>query len=341
MPRRLRLLDFRKSRGPQAVGLCQSDLAGAASIVNAAQTRLVLAREAGDAGWWGSWARMVFQVSQGQPTITTPREVARLERIDICNRPIKIQNEFYEFLDYGVGLQPRAVCNFLETYERGVFPTFIDLTPGSIVRAYLTDVDDTDTRVLIQGTDANGNTIYTADGLTTVTGVFLSLISPFVDSPLTLNSITGIQKDVTVGPVQFYEVNPTTGAQTLILTMEPSETVAAYRRYFVNGLPTQCCCGPTAPQVTAIAKLDLIPVAYDPDYLLIQNLEALILECQALADSEKESADALQRAAVRHQQAIRLLQGELVHFMGKERPAITFKPFGSASLERRAIGTLT
>src|SRR5207245_917178 len=116
--------DFRTSRAPATVGLCQADLAGCAQIVNAAQARLVLAKEAGDTGWWGSWAKMVFAVSTPNTTITTPREVARLERMAVCQHPVKIQNEFYEFLDFSRGLEPKAACNYLETYERGVFPTF-------------------------------------------------------------------------------------------------------------------------------------------------------------------------------------------------------------------------
>lgn len=292
-------------------------------------------------GWWGSWGRFVFNVSAPNSTITTPRQIARLGRMDVCNHPVKIQNEFFEFLDFSRGLEPKVVCNNLETYERGVFPTFSDIVPGNkIVRAFITDLDDVGRRVLYQGTDQNGNTIFSADGLTNVLGIFVSLASPFVDSPMQITALTGIQKDKTVAPVQFFEVDQTNGNQRLIVTMEPSETVAAYRRYFVNGVPSVCRNG-TAPQVTALAKLELIPVTVDPDYLLIQNIEALILECQAIRHSKMDSAEAKQQAQVEHRDAIRLLQGELVHYEGKDRPAINFRPFGTARLSHRAIGQLT
>jgi hypothetical protein len=172
-----------------------------------------------------------------------------------------------------------------------------------------------------------------------VLGIFVVLGSPFVDSPMQITGLTGIQKDVTKAPVQFFEIDVTNGNQRLILTMEPTETVAAYRRYFVNGVPSVCCNG-TAPQVTALAKLELIPVVGDTDYLLIQNIEALIAECQSIRYSEMDSADAMQKSGERHLAAIRLLQGELVHYEGKDRPAISFKPFGSARLEHRRVGTL-
>lgn len=341
MPRRARLIDFRTSSGPQKLGLCQSDLPGIATYVNEAQARLVLSREAGDTGWWGSWARMVFNVSQTAPSITTPREVARLERMTVCNRPVNIQNEFYEFLDFGIGIQPRPFCNYLETYERGVFPTFTDLIPGNkIIRVFLTSVDDVSRRVMVQGTDQNDNTIYTQDGLTNVQGVFVSLASPFADTPMIINSISGIQKDVTVGPVKFFEVD-SAGNQRLLLTMEPSETVAAYRRYFVNGVPATCCNTGAPPQVIAMAKLELMPVTVDTDYLLIQNIQALIHETQSMRFDEMDSDGASKKSAEHHRAAIRMLQGELVHYEGKDRPAIEFKPFGSAFLERQRIGTLT
>jgi len=340
MPRRARLIDFRTSDGPENIGLCQGDKDGCARAVNAAQTRLVLAREAGDTGWWGSWARIVFNVATPNTTITTPRSVARLERLDVCKHPVKIQNEFYEFLDFSRGLEPKTVCNNLETYERGTFPTFSDIVPrNKVVRAFITTADDIGRRVLYQGTDQNALTIYSTDGLSKILGIFVVLASPFVDSPMEITALTGIQKDVTTGPVQFFEVDVTTGNQRLILTMEPSETVAAYRRYFVNGIPSICCDG-CAPQVVALAKLELIPVKEDTDYLLIQNIEALILECQAIRHSKMDSDAAKQQSAVEHRDAIRLLQGELVHYEGKDRPAIVYKPFGSARLEHRRIGSL-
>lgn len=348
---RNRLIDFRLSRGPQSIGLCASDVDGCAQQVNAATQRLLLARESGDTGWWGTWARMAFNVDKDDPFITLPREVARLINMDICKEPVFIQNEFYEFLQYGVGLQGTTVppgcqnrCIPFETYDRGTFPTFSDIAGGSLLRIYSTDDRDIGRRVLVQGLDTNDNPIISLDGVDDVLGTYLVLSSPasFVDSP-PLNKITGIQKDLTAGPVRFYEVD-TQGDQTLILTMEPSEQVAGYRRYFLSGLPRNCC-NPTGDstivQVTAMAKLEFVPVRVDSDYLLIGNIEALIAECESIRYSTMDDMRAKQMSQERHVQAIRLLQGELVHQLGKERPAINFAPFGNATLNRQMIGKLT
>lgn len=349
---RNRLIDFRLSRGPQSIGLCQSDILGCAQNVNAATQRLLLARESGDTGWWGTWAKMVFNVNKDDPFITLPREVARLINVDLCRGPVAVQNEFYEFLQFGIGLQePRGAtgqcrnthCIIPEAFDRGSFPTFIDLDENRILRVYITDNRDIGSRVLVQGTDTSDNPIISLDGTSDVLGVFLDLTTPFTDSPA-LNSLIGIQKDVTAGPVRFYQVNPDTSEEELILTMEPSEQVASYRRYFLAGLPRNCCGPPTdltTVQITAMAKLEFVPVRVDTDYLLIGNIEALIAECESIRYSSMDSPGAKSMAQERHAQAIRLLQGELVHQLGKERPAINFAPFGSAHLRSQLIGRLT
>ena len=349
----LRLKDVRQSRIPEAIGACASDNGKLLEIVNEAQQRLVFA--GGETGWWGSWAKMVFNVAgMTDPYITLPYNVARLINLDVCRRPVRIQNEFYEFLEAGIGLQPptncngntRHDCNVLETYDRGMFPTFSDIVPpNKRLRFYITDAADIGRRALVQGTDQNGTTIYSLDGVDEVTGIYVSFTQPFVDTPFDITTLTGLQKDFTVGQVKVFEVDTVTGVSRLILTMEPSEEVAGYRRYFLNGLPVNCC-GTTPPapqttQVTAMAKLALIPVAVDPDYFVIQNLAALKEECQAVRFSEMDDSTSAGQSELHHRKAIKLLNGELIHHLGKERPAINFAPFGTAKLSYQRIGSLT
>lgn len=351
---RLRLIDFREDDAVTTIGICQGDIASAAQVVNQAQERLVYAKEAGDTGWWGSWARTVFNVSRTGPFITLPREIARFIAMDVCNRPVSIENEFYEFLEFGNGLQPGRNCctslngnncQQLKTYDRGTVPTFVDLTPpGKTVQVVMTNAADAGQRVLIQGQDKNGDTIITEDGINQVQGIYVVLAFPFVQAPLEISKITGIQKDVTIGPVKIYEVDLATAATTLLLTMEPSEKVASYRRYFVNGLPLNCCNTfplPTTVQITGMAKLELVPVKVDTDYLLIQSIQALAEECQSIRFSKMDSLTGAQQAKLHHQDAIGLLNGQLTHYLGVSRPAVQEHPFGSARLRRQAIGSMT
>jgi hypothetical protein len=341
------------SRGPGLIGLCQADTAGVFSALNTAQRNLLLCKEAGDEGWYGTWAEMLFAVSRTGPYLTTPREVARLEQVTVCDRAVRVQNQFYEYLDFGNGRLPKRGINGrsrwpgLQVYSRNSVPLFTDPpTTPFIVQVFPTDPADVDAaaRVLLQGLDLNSNTVYSQNSGFQVTGQYVVLESPFVAAPMQFKFLNGIQKDITVGPIQIFAVDPTTGVSTLILTMEPSEQTASYRRYYFHGLPRDCCGGrtpdPASVTVTAIAKLDLIPVAVDQDYCLLQNLEALISEAQAVRYSEIDNPSSKAMAASHHRDAVALLNGELTHVYGKDRPAVNFKPFGSASFNRITRGMI-
>jgi hypothetical protein len=348
MAQRLRLYDCRNSRLPTVVGICQADIPGIARYVNTAQRRLIYAREAGNDGWWGTWAEIAFTVSQSDPYITAPRSIARIMYANWCDRYVPVQNQFFEYLTFGNGRLPKRFVNqcagIQQMYSRNNAVTFVDLSsPPQLLRTRITEATDVGKRILFSGTDNNSAVIYTQDGLNRAQGVFQAFDQPFATTTYQFNTITAIQKDVTDGEVQIYQVDPSTGDEVLLLTMEPSEQTASYRRYFLDNLPRSCCPPSNVAgtvSVTAICKLDLIPVVYDTDYLLLQNLEAIIEECSSVRYSEIDSPNAKGMAQERHIQAIRLLNGELNHFLGSEQPAIGFKPFGSAALKRQRVGTM-
>lgn len=358
---RLRLLDLQTSRLPNIIGVCATDVASFADLANSAQERLLTCREAGETGWYGGYAEMLFTVNQDEPYLTLPRGVARLIKINACDRPMRIRNQFYEYLDFGDGRWPKLNCNDTtavcctgsqEAFRRNTVPTHDDLTvPGYGLRIYLSEADDVGKRVLVSCEDANGLKVTTEDDGAIVDGCFVTLASPFTDlelpgtgTPLEISAITGIQKDKTKGLVSIYEVNLTTSATNLILQMEPGERIAAYTRYYFNELPAGCCLVPGSTedvQVYAMVKLDLIPVAVSTDYLLIQSREAMISEMQAIRLGDMDSIDAKKQARDLHTQAIRYLQGQLVHYEGKEHVAVRFSPFGGARLSNQRIGYIT
>ena len=346
---RLRLYDCRVSRLPSVIGKCADDIASISDIVNSAQRRLLMCKEACDEGWWGTWAEIVFNVSRSTPYITLPREIARLEWINVCNEPVSLENQFYEYLNFGNGRMPKtAVCanapRITTSYTRNNAVTFLEMENApQFISAYMTDDRDIGKRVLIQGIDINSNTIYSTSTIGQVQGEFLNLtLNPAPMTSVPLLQLTGIQKDRTFGIVRIYQHDPTTGEEVLLLTMQPSETTAMYRRYYLDGLPANCCGTPETSdvQVTAIAKLDLIPASVDTDYLLIQNLEAIIEECASIRYSEMDSPTAKAMSQERHRLAIGFLNGELNHYIGKDSVAVGFAPFGSARLNRQKIGRL-
>lgn len=346
---RTRVLDFRLSRAPESLGNCRGDLPRLCGIINEATERLMKA--GGETGFWGTWQRMIFNVAPAHPYVTLPRTVARLINLATCNRPSSIQNEFFEFLEHGVGVQPsqcNQLCNFREALDRGNFPTMLDLDNASnekLLRLYLTEQRDVGKRVLIQAIDKNGTTIRSLDNGVDILGQYVTLQSPFTDFEIhlganPLSKITGLQKDVTVGDVRIHEVDTVTAESRALTILEPSETTACYRRYYLNGLPAYCCSGQTTVQITAMAKLEFIPVSVDQDYLLISNIPALKNACESVRYSEMDNPQAQAMAISKWKMAIKTLNQELTHYLGREKIAVNFAPFGSDRLERVGIGMI-
>ena len=296
-----------------------------------------------DEGWWGGWVTMnlTATISNAAAYVVTPREIARLIVMSVCQHPVNIRNGFYEYLQFGRGLQPKTckvgTCGSLfQAYERDNAVTFSPLLPTpQTIRMYPTDNRDSGLRVLLQGKDQNGQTILTTDPGTgtSASGEYVTLIAPFVNSVNTFSSISGIQKDQTYGPVQFFQVDPTTGVETVLSTMDPNEGSANYRRYLVNGIPQQnlCCVTPGQPlQIAAQGRLDFIPVENETDYLTIPCVPALIEEAMSVRYSRMDSSNAAQLSTLHHNRALALLFGQLDLMLGKVNTAILMPTFGSA-----------
>jgi hypothetical protein len=345
---RPRLYDFRISGGPEAIGLCNTDTLSISAAVNEAQERLMNDPLAPDEGFWGSWVRMAFNLTQANPYFITPREVARVILLDVCKHPVRIHNGFFEFMEFGRGFQPGGCCNrpgagcqSLAAYERETVVTAFPLaaTPQTI-RVYPADPRDKGLVVLPQGKDANAKDVLFIDPVSAQSGRGESIVLdvPFADSANLFSSLDGFQKNKTFGEVQIFQVDPATGAESPLVVMQPGEMVAQYRKYFVNGLPTHCCNTPGGViQVMAQCKLDFIPAASDVDYLMIQSVPALIDECMAVRLGRMESTAAQTLSGTKHASALRLLFGQLDNVLGKERPAITRSIFGSQPLRRQPV----
>lgn len=301
-----------------------------------------------DEGWWGGWVtlNLTASIANNSAWVVTPREIARLIVMAICQRPVNIRNGFYEYLAFGAGLQPKNCpggwCDSpFQTYERDNAVTFAPLLPApQFIRVYPTDTRDASLRVLLQGLDANKQVILTTDPGTGLPapGEYLPIAFPFATSANTFSKITGIQKDQTYGPLQFFQVDAVTGAESPLSTMDPNESSASYRRYQVAGISNQniCCVGPGQPiQITAQGKLDFIPVQNETDYLTIPNVPALIEEAQSIRFSKMENGAT--QSAFHHARALALLNGQLDHFLGKVNTAVSVPIFGSAKLTRQPV----
>lgn len=350
---RLRLYDLRLSRLPKLIGACANDLPRIADFANAVEQRLLYCKEAGDEGWYGTWAEMAFSISRTNPYLTLPRQVARMELTTVCERPVELQNQFYEYRQFGNGRLPKTwlkSCRqpLIQGYQRNPVPTKVDLpNPPQWIACYLTDIADRGMRVFVEGIDsATGEPVYSYTSQNRVGGAYVTLDAPYAwannDSgdKIPFSSITGLQKDITEGAVQVFAIDPTTGNQTLLTTLEPSEEVASYRRYYFDQLPLSCCGNSgnaTTLGITAIVKLEPIPAMIDTDYMILQCKEAFIEEGMAIRYRSADTTAAKQMGADCHQSAVRFLNGELRHYLGQDSPAVNFRPFGSADLNKRRV----
>lgn len=371
---RIRLYDAQLSELPSILGLTQGNVPAIARAVNRAQERLLYSEEANEEGWIGGWAEMAFSVSKKNPYITCPRGVARLEAIDICGRAVPLRNQFAEYMQFGDGRMPRQGrwLRRRELWNCGGFTrnhacTMQDITnPPQYIQVFAVNPADVIPnpqtnaipRVFLQGLDQNGRIVTSMDNGRVVQGEFVTLAEPYVMSVNQYSCLTGVQKDCTQGEVQIFQSDPQWGIAEILSTMEPTETTGWYRRYFLNGIPRGCCPAfrpiqvnqtttPTCPcpyeekewvMVTALAKLDLIPVAAPTDYLLIQSIEAIIAECQAIRFSKMDDPAMQTKEAAYHAKAIKILRGQGYHEEGKNTPAVLFKPFGNAGLNRLHLG---
>jgi hypothetical protein len=323
------------------------------AYANEAEQRLIEDPLSPEDGWYGSEVRMAFTVSQASPTIVTPQNVARIMAMDVCKFPVRISNQWYEYLEFGPGFQPKG-CTYangsaanpfcqgpLQAYERETVTTFSPLLGDSYIRAYMADPADVGRTALIQGKDANGQTVRFLDALAGVSGLGETILfsQPFTDTTNIFSADVAVQKQKTFGEIQFFQVDATTGQETSLLVMGPSETTASFRKYFLNGLPALCCGVPqgTPVQVLALCKLEFVPLTCDSDYLNLQSVPALIDACQWIRMSRMDVPGAQQLAEAKHQSALRLLYGKLQHYMGNVNPAIQRSIFGSNRMIRQPL----
>lgn len=342
---RARLSDLSQSRLPQVLGECAGNLPAIASYVNEATQRLLY--QFAETGFWGAWAKVVFNVPRATPYLTLPSIFARAVNIAECRSPVRLSNEWYEFLEDGIGLQSRCAnaCNVPGVYDRGMFSTAYDLTAtNQLLRIYYTDERDIGKRVLVSGAlDQNGNGIYSQDGTSKVNGFWLTLENPFTTTAYIVTGFTAIAKDVTYGDVLLKQVDADTGAEVLLARYTPQETNPQYRRYLVSSGMCGCCCSnpndSTQIQVTAMCKYEYRPVSQPSDFLLCANIPALKLACESIRHSEMDNPAAQQMSLLKWSQATKALNDELQHQLG-DAPAITVSVGYARGLRADLVGSV-
>jgi hypothetical protein len=273
--------------------------------------------------WIGTTPKYTINVTS--QLLSLPPQLATIEKVAVCQWPVKLRNQWAEFNDQGWGVSNDPATPTCTSYcssqvlARGSSPLFQDiLAPGFKIRAQCDVIDDVGVAVLYLGYDLNGNWVRTKVAGVWQDGETITLSqSPGTLSATVFSKITDIQKPLTAGQIWEYQIDGLTNP--IIGHHQFWETRPSYPRYLIPTIPG------SATQVDLIGKVAFYPVVNPTDYLIISNLEALRLACMSVRlEEEYNFAQAAicmdggkdPKTGVLVTGAIGLLQAELQHYLG-------------------------
>lgn len=296
--------------------------------------------------YWGTYASFRMCVNNG--CVTLPRQIACVESAAVCGVPLTMRDQWYEYLESGAGLV-EGRCGLWgnrglwgEAIMRGRSPTFSDITElGSQVKLVCDVAADVGQVVIVTGWDSNGNTVRTMQGGVWANGEAITLAQGA--GTISTTVFARIQDilfpQAMNGQSWLYEHS--TSGDRLIGQYEYNNTRPSFARYQFPSLTPQTCTGPACsgqcvtngqaqPQLTIpcdyptnfrldiMGKLEHTPVSLDNDYLILGNLNAMLVMMQGVQKSIEEPNAIVknQILGAAQQAATMLLDQELTHYRG-------------------------
>lgn len=294
-----------------AANLCSDDTR-VISYLNRAVRRLLSKGK-----WVGTYARV--RICASDNTITWPRKVQTLEAVAISKIPTKVRNEWFEFLETGLGIRQGSDTNGLQLLDRGEVVIFNDITENSsgYVRVYCDVTESSGKYITLLGNDENGNRVRTQVSGTWIDGERIAIPTVVGTPTVSTKRFTTIEKVIksaTNGVIRLYEYNGTSNVQALAY-YDPDETLPTYRRSYIPALENvhsdlnNC----DDASIEAMAKLRFYKVANENDFLLIGNVEALEAEVRALQHFDNKN---FEEGYKNEAYAVKLLNEELESYQG-------------------------
>lgn len=243
--------------------------------------------------WPGSIQPMYLCLNRG--CVVWPREVGQIRRLNLCNQQVHVENQWYQYLPWD-GKRWDGSCgswsgtsygswagSSLTAVGQGRSPVFQDvLGDGRTIRAYPESSLDIGKTLTLFGTDNGNQPLVTKgtgawnDGITTTLALPYSTFT-VLGSQVNVRAINRIRKDVTKARVRLYAWNAATSVLEDIGIYAGSETNPSFLRQSFNA---GCCSGSNG--VLALVKLAYVPIVTDQDLVLIDNIDAIKLMCQAI-----------------------------------------------------------
>tara|TARA_B110000438_G_C15812320_1_gene650226 strand:+ start:92 stop:1108 length:1017 start_codon:yes stop_codon:yes gene_type:complete len=288
------------------------------NYINEAQERLHYMGK-----WPDTYAR--YSVKNSNGTITWPRQLETIETVAIDNNPAVVRNEWFEFLESGVGLIDSTGLDSYTLIDRGTAACFSDIdttAPDKKLRVYYNSADNGKS-ITLQGYQETGIWIRTTSGGKRVDGEVVTFdtssdtadastvtnATHYVDTTSKFSVLSAVQRDATTYNTWLYEIESTgTVTARLIAEYDPSETRPTYRRSLVAGLPDE-----STQTVTVVGKLRFTPAVNDADWMFI-NYEAAVKEM--VMSIRKAENNLVQEAEAYELRALRLMDQQLAHYLG-------------------------
>lgn len=321
--RQLTLSEVRAVVAP-SINLCSTD-ERVVSYINRAQERMMA-----EGDWLGTWA--LYRICVNSSCLSWPRPIERITMLNICDQPVPVRNQWYEFIENGPGYtKADNTCAPWQGIDQNQSPLFSDITStAKKVKVYADYTEAVGAKILLKGFDANYNWIQTTYNGSLIEGEYVTISASTPAVSTKYFAPPGPQiviKPVTNGPVRLYSYDDTVSpvAQAPIAVYEGGETNPIYRRTKIPNLARTSDDECLTRTVTALVKLRHIDVVSDNDTLTIQSREAFRLACQSIRQEENgfmESSlsymygfpDPVTRR--RKGGAIGVLQSELDNYLG-------------------------
>lgn len=184
-------------------------------------------------GEFEGWKGWLDICTNGGTCVTLPREVETVLAVNIGGKPTLGKSLLFNFHLNGPG-DCTEDCNWEWQDQGGWHSTYRDLLIPAKLVAYTSTTADNNKSVIVHGFDSAGHKLRRQvsgvwrDGYAVPT--LYGYAIPDAQAPLVAR-ITGVEKDVTVGPVRLSTIDDSgpTGGLTLGV-YEPDETLPQYRR---------------------------------------------------------------------------------------------------------------
>lgn len=286
MPYRYTFQDAIDSTAFQDVAGVSTSGAEFKSLLNEAQRRLLKR---------GSWydTEQVMSFCLTGCYITWPRFVGTVIGIRFCGRIGNIVNNHWSFNQGSLGYHHHAdFRSNVIVEDAGTAPCYNDISQsaagatGKLIRYYVVNNQDYGKTLTLYGRQFGAQPLQELLNGATVNGLTLTAANPFATAANYVTKIDSIVRQPTVGMGYLYEYDPVANTMRDLAAFEPGETHPRYRRSLIKNIE-QANVKPDSngvkwTNIEALVKLEFIPVKTPRDFLMIDDLDALVFMIQAI-----------------------------------------------------------